>query len=183
MTDIFTGLTRRRTPYMDVLQSAQRVNVGRLRSVRAGQGGNFQVVGLAETIAMLRRSGHQAAVGLRKGILAGAEGVRDDARAGVRSWTTRSGYRRTGETERSVRVGLNQRGVYVVMGGIRHRRRPGGFVMGRLHEVGGRHPLFGDRTRWYPQPVRPTLRPAARRGAPRVKRIVENEMRQAMEAI
>lgn len=173
-------------------RQARSVNsrASRVRRITGGNAAAVQMamVGLEDAVLMLSRTAPAAMRGARKGIKEGLEEFRKEARSEIRAWTTRPGYTRTGETERSVRLGVDRRGAWVGYGGVKNRRRSTAdgrpiYVPGRLHELGGRHPLFADINqarsewgKWYDQPRRPVLIPLAARGRAKAHGLVRDRL-------
>lgn len=81
--------------------------------------------------------------GVRRELRRVAKIVADDAR--------RRAPRKSGALQRSIRPSVSSTGDAAVVASAPHAR---------ITELGGRHPLFGNKERWYPQPRRPYLIPA-----------------------
>lgn len=112
---------------------------------------------------------------LRPGLRTAGRMVADQAKVNA-SWSTR--------IPGAIRVSVRFSGTPGVSVIVDKRKAP----HGRPHEHGGRpgtfrHPLFGDRSRWYSQRARPFLAPAAeaksRAAAREIHRVVDRVTRDA----
>lgn len=120
---------------------------------------------LAQIRRMLRRIDPEVDKALRKGLRDAANVVRDEGkrRAPVRSGALRRSIR-SRVRAREVSVGSKADHASVV------------------HE-GKRHPLFGDRDRWYENPRVPFLDDAVAEKRPQVLRMIEHEIESAVRSV